>query len=341
MLHTLDVAVRFWGYDVELSFRRNYTMAQIGAEALAVPGVMETESWGVTSIRRLRPDDSESDSITMVAPPAATHMLEPTILEGRWLLPEDENALVINTDVRDMEPDLRLGDSIILRINGRKTSWQIVGLARGILAGPAAYANYPYFAQVMRTVGLAGRVQVATSRHDVAYQTQVSQALEARFKEMGIRVGASQTTGQQRERTASQFNILVVFLLIMAMLLAVVGGLGLMGLMSINVLERRREIGVMRAIGASDGAVLRVVMAEGVVIGLFSWLLGTLVALPIGRLMSDSVGMAILKSPLSYAYSFNGALLWLLLAIGLGALASFLPARHASRLTVREVLAYE
>jgi putative ABC transport system permease protein len=127
----------------------------------------------------------------------------------------------------------------------------------------------------------------------------------------------------------------------MAVLLAVVGGLGLMGTMSINVLERIREIGVIRAIGASDGAVQQIVIVEGVLIGLLSWLMGVVIALPVSMLLSQVVGELILQDALTYTFSVSGALLWLVIVVTLAALASFLPARNASRLTVREVLAYE
>ena len=62
---------------------------------------------------------------------------------------------------------------------------------------------------------------------------------------------------------------------------------------------------------------------------------------PIGKLMSDAIGMAFVDSPLVYEYSTRGALLWLVAALLISGLASFVPARNAARLTVREVLAYE
>ena len=130
-------------------------------------------------------------------------------------------------------------------------------------------------------------------------------------------------------------------MLVMAILLAVVGGLGLMGTMSINVLERTREIGVMRAVGASNGAIFRVVIVEGIVIGLLSWLLGAAIAFPVSKMLSSQVGVQLLGAPLSYSFSTGGTLIWLVVVISLSALASFLPARGATRLTVREVLAYE
>ena len=72
-----------------------------------------------------------------------------------------------------------------------------------------------------------------------------------------------------------------------------------------------------------------------------SWLAGTVLAVPIGMALSDAVGLAILKTPLSFAYSFQGAALWLTLAVVIAALSSLVPARSAAQLTVHEVLAYE
>jgi putative ABC transport system permease protein len=114
-----------------------------------------------------------------------------------------------------------------------------------------------------------------------------------------------------------------------------------MGTMSINVLERTREIGVLRAIGASNAGVVQVFILEGTAIGLFSWLLGGVLALPLTRLIGNAIGLLILGTPLTYTFSTGGWLLWLALVVVLSAVASFLPARRAARLTVREVLAYE
>jgi putative ABC transport system permease protein len=123
--------------------------------------------------------------------------------------------------------------------------------------------------------------------------------------------------------------------------LAIVGGLGLSGTMSINVLERVREIGVMRAVGASDWIVLQVILVEGLVIGLISWFTGSLLAFPLSRILSDQLGLLLLENPLRFSFSIFGLLLWLVVAMVLSFLASYLPARNASRLTVREVLTYE
>jgi len=68
---------------------------------------------------------------------------------------------------------------------------------------------------------------------------------------------------------------------------------------------------------------------------------GWSVLLPIGKLLSDAVGAAFLEAPLNYTFSTKGTLLWLAIVVILAALAGILPAWNASRLSVREVLAYE
>jgi putative ABC transport system permease protein len=120
-----------------------------------------------------------------------------------------------------------------------------------------------------------------------------------------------------------------------------VGSIGLAGTMSMNVMERTREIGVMRAIGASNGILMSMVMVEGVLIGLISWLLGSLLAFPISKLMADSISLALFDAPSNLGFTPTGFLIWLVVVVILSILASVMPARSAARLTIREVLAYE
>jgi ABC-type antimicrobial peptide transport system permease subunit len=86
------------------------------------------------------------------------------------------------------------------------------------------------------------------------------------------------TSGEMPTKRWQQFSNVVYLLLTMAILAAVVGGIGTMSTMSINVVERRREIGVMRAIGASNGNIQSIVIVEGMVIALISWAISVLLS---------------------------------------------------------------
>jgi putative ABC transport system permease protein len=124
-------------------------------------------------------------------------------------------------------------------------------------------------------------------------------------------------------------------------LTAIVGAMGLTGTMSMNVLERTREIGIMRAIGADDRAVMRTVIAEGIFIGTISFGLGIFLSIPFTYLLSTIVSLAVFQTPIDVIFTYTGYAIWLGLVLALSALASLLPARNAARLTIREVLAYE
>jgi putative ABC transport system permease protein len=341
LLLTLEDMFNYVDYDALVGFRRGYRIEQIEEVALQMPGVVAAEAWRFDSGRRIRPDDSESDTIWLRAPRTDSKLVHPTVVEGRWLLAEDENAIVVNTNLLKDEPDVQVGDDLVLEVGGDETTWQVVGIIKGTPPIPMVYVNLSYYSQVVGGVGRAGVVFVQSDQHDMTSQQQMAKALEKRFEEIGFQASWTQTSNSERARAESQFNVLIMFLLIMAVLLAVVGGIGLMGTMSLNVLERTREIGVMRAIGASDGAVLQIVIVEGLIIGLLSCLAGTVVALPLSKALSNVVGESIMQATLSYTYSMEGVGLWLALVLILAALASFWPARNASRVTVRDVLAYE
>ncbi len=338
---TLDQALNYYGFDVAVFFNHPYRTDQIAQEVARAPGVALGEIWGETDLRLLRPDGTESDNILFVAPPIQTQLIHPSVIQGRWLLPEDQGAVVLNTDVIKDNAYIQVGDDIELKIEGKKTTWKVVGIVQSVLIGPWAYTTYPYFAQRLDKVGLASAVYIATDQHDPQSQRQAAIAVKQQFDGAGLRVSSTSLVSDLRSTVILQFNVLIIFLLIMAGVLATVGALGLTGTMGINVLERTREIGVMRAIGASNGAVLSIVIFEGMVIGVLSWLLGVIFSIPLSVLLSDAVGVGFLQTPLDYTFSIPGTLLWFALILVITAIASFVPAQNAMQLTVHDVLLYE
>lgn len=338
---TLDDALQFFDYDVQIIFDRSYRADRIVSQVSNIPGVDEVETWGFGTVRRIRPDGSESDSIIVYAPRADSTMVHPSMVEGRWLQLDDTNQVVINTDVLRNEDDVGVGSRITLDIEGKEHEFEVVGITRGTLTGANIFMNFAGFGRVVKAVDRAQISLVRLDDRSPENQSKMGAVVEESYRGSGFRVQQMATIAQLRMIISTVFNVVIVFLLFMAVLLGFVGGLGLMGTMSINVLERTREIGVMRAIGASDHAVLRIVLVEGVIIGLISWVVGGLLALPASRFLTITVGQTLLQAAPTYIFSTNGAILWLVIVLVLSILASFLPARGASRLTVREVLSYQ
>ncbi len=338
---TLDNMLAYYQYDVAVMFSRPYRVEEVTRTLAQVPGVVDTEGLGYYTTRRVRPDGTNSANIIMFAPKADTRVINPTLVEGRWLQPGDENAVVLDTMALRDDPDIQVGGEVILKIEGKERAWQVVGLAQAANVTPMAFVRYETLSRILGQTGQADYVMVITEHHSGAYQTEMSHIIEDHLAKAGFRVSIVAPAELDKQSIAGIFYIVSALLVIVAIVLAAVGGLGLMGTMSINVLERTREIGVMRAVGAATRTILKIILFEGIFIGAISWLAGTLIALPLSKLISDAVGQLLFGSPLGYAFSIGGTLLWLILVMVLGAVASLLPALNAARLTVREVLAYE
>ena len=337
---TVEAFMRFHQYDVSVELERPYRLSRLEGGALQVPGVVDVEGWSFGGATRLRSDGTESDGMKITAVPVNSTFLDPQISAGRWL-GAGHNEIVINSDVLDKEPDLQVGDQMVLEISDREAEWLIVGVVPTESRGPVIYVKHEDFAYIARTPGQATHLQVKTERHDAAAQQEVEERLMQHLEAQGLAVSSTETTQIMQSNNKLMFTIIVAFLILMALLLAAVGGLGLTTTMSINILERVREIGVLRAIGASNVSVRQIVLVEGVIMGVISWAVGMLLSWPISTFMSEQLGLALIKVPLSFQYSIGAAVVWFFVLQMVAVVASLGPARNAVRLTIREVLAYE
>ena len=340
LFYELDNLLRYFDYDVDADFEDPQNFSVMEKRALEVTGVVSAEAWVITGANRVRADGSESNFVFVQAPPHDSQHISPVIIDGRWLDEGDSNAIVINQDFLRLEPDIKVGDKIVLLIREKEVTFEVVGIAgSGLFEG--AFVNRDYLAQVTGNLGRATRLTVRTEEHDLVFQSQVAKNLEEHLRQVGMPVADTDAIATVSETTEFQFNILVSLLLIMAVVLVIVGGLGLAGTMSLNVIERTREIGVMRAIGAPTRSVLGIVLSEGLVIGLLGWSTSVVVSYPFSLGLTNAVGDAFFGGPIQFSYSLPGALMWLGLVLLISTLASLLPASNASRITVREALAYE
>ena len=146
--------------------------------------------------------------------------------------------------------------------------------------------------------------------------------IDQTFRDRGFKVRQARPGLATLDTVSESLDILVTFLLIMALLTATVGSMGLTGTMGMNVLERTREIGIMRSIGAVDRIISLTVMIEGMVIGLISWALGALLSFPFTVLLSTIVSLAIFETPIELVFTPVGFLIWLGLVLVLSAFAS-------------------
>jgi putative ABC transport system permease protein len=327
--------------DITLDFDQPYRIHEIEQYAFQVPGVKAIEGWQFVGADILDDRDNVLENINILAPPDSK-MIQPLIVEGRWIEPGDRRKLTVCEAVLSVLPGLHAGDTIHLKIEGKEEDWEVVGIFKFVgREGILAYAPFDYVAEINHLPNRSYSYRLVTERHDRPYQDAKSEELDLFFQEKGFNVRQARPGLSTLDTAVESLDILVTFLLIMALLTATVGSMGLTGTMGMNVLERTREIGIMRAIGADDKAIMRTVIAEGVVIGGISFVLAVILSVPFTYGLSMIVSMAVFETPIKVVFTFTGYLIWLALVLVLSAVASVMPARNAARLTIREVLAYE
>ncbi len=333
---------RYFGADVTLDFSRAYRIEEVIGELSRIPGVASVEVWAMTGGDLIRDDGTPPDPLGIIAPPAESELVEPLLIEGRWIVPGDENAVTVNEAVWKTLPDLQVGDTLHLDVAGREDDWTVVGIFQYTGATDlVAYANYDYVADLLKQPYHASSYRIVTDQHSLTYQEHVRSRITAHFRDLGYKVQKVEAGKTLTTSIPRLLGIVTKILLVMALMTALVGSIGLTGTMGMNVMERTREIGVMRAIGAHNAIIFKLVIVEGLIIGLISYVVGALLSLPIGTLLSNVISLAIFNTPAERAFAPQGYVIWLAVVIPLSILASILPARNASRLTIREVLAYE
>ena len=144
----------------------------------------------------------------------------------------------------------------------------------------------------------------------------------------------------QGQQCVNQFSIITNIMFGLSLVMGVVGGIGLMGSLSISVVERTREIGVLRSIGADNATIMWMFVMEGVLQGFLSWLMAVPLAFVVAQPMSRVLGQAILDVDLDFAFNYTAVAIWLVAILSISVLASLVPAHNAARISVRESLAY-
>jgi len=311
--------------------------------------VADAESWLVLS-GKARPADQEESQvidarIRMFGLPVDSEMYQADIRKGRWLSEFDQRAVVITENLAG-EKGWRLGDHITLTdVRDRETDWEIVGITYDPLANSDVFVPLSTLQHEQRQTGRTNTLWLTTYNQDPNATQSAASELGDHFESRSLDITPTGTFGYLTmaeivSQTQSGYSLIFQLLAIMGVIIAVVGGVGLSGVLTLNVLERRREIGVMRSIGASSWRVIRISIGEGVLLGWISWLIALPLSIPAAYLLATRGLSLALNQQLSYQFSLIGAMIWLVLITVLAVIASSFPARSAAKVSVRESLSY-
>lgn len=335
-------------YDVEVLLQSPASPALVG-RIERLRHVRKVETWGFSPAALARPGqvdvvrtypDRGHGSLAIMGPPAATDLIRLPILAGRWLAPGDEDAVVLNHGAAAQAPHVKVGDTLSLSVDGRSTSWKVVGIVEEIGSAGVVYVTNEAFARAVSHEAGARMLRVATDNRTAQSRSETIRTIEKALGDEGVGIQSAVPLAELRTAMGDHILILIQTLMALAVILAIVGVLGLASTMGINVIERTRELGIMKTLGATPERILRMVVAEGTVVGLASSALAVGLSIPISALVDWVVGNLGFLAPLPLVLSGPAIVMWTMLATIGGAVATLVPARRAAGMPIHRALSF-
>ena len=345
---TLDNLFGRRHFDTTIQFGSNQRASRVTALAATVPGVEQSELRLVQSATlfiegQLIKEAGIGTSLQGI--PSNSDFSEPLIVAGRWFTSGENGRAVVLTRQMAEDNHIQVGDTITLDLGELgKDEWQVIGLYDPVFVGgfnqDTIFAPLEALYQTTKKYGQGSVLYVRTTSHEPEFTAAVTKQLKDLYERHGLEVAISETQADSRKTADWQFAIVIWMMLALSVIVALVGGLALMGALSIGVIERTKEIGVLRAVGARSRSILGIFVMEGVLQGLLSWLVAMPISFLVSPLLANALGIAMFGATLDYQYNWSAVGVWLGTVLVISVLASILPARGATRISVRDSLAY-
>jgi putative ABC transport system permease protein len=340
LLYTADTEESLKGFDVIVAFEE-----PIHPESVAFMGMFDlverAETWRVQSAMVIDEEHLQTNPLPLYLVPPDSQVLRPAILEGQWLNAGRSEGVVINQRLQNDHPQLGVGSTLPVQVGEEQLRLPVIGIMKEF-GGPAIYmAEAAYRTLLPATDQLITTGFVALKEPNEQNLAELIRTLESHFKIAGVNVRAIRSAKVASRVIRGHLDVIVATLLVVAVFMLLVSSLGMASAISTNIVERTRELGILRAIGGKPGAIRSILCSESLVIALLGWLTALLLAQPVSRFLSDYFGTALVEYPFDYKGSIEGALLSLVLIVVLAGLATLAPARLAARQSVKEAIAYE
>ncbi len=325
--------------DVTVVFAEAQPIAVVNQALKILPAVAHAEYWPAWRPYLIDSRGVATKQVVLVGVPPASQLFNPELVSGTWLDAANPDGVVVNNGIIGVLPGLEVGDSITLRLDGTEHRFPIVGVIKELTPSTIIYTARD---NVLQAAGLNGEtarsVHVVTREQGEASQLEAATALERLFEDRQVEIQRLSRLDDVKAVMLDHLVIIQAILLMAAAIIVLVGGIGLASTLTVNVLQRTREIGIMSAIGARPRTLATHVWCDGILTSLLSWLVAAALAAPISYVLGVVTGNLFLKSPLAITPSWQAMTVWLVLAIALGSISSFVPAIRAAQLTVRKAI---
>jgi len=289
------------------------------------PAGRVTEGWRIDATY---PDEAHGRFRAIGVPPESPmltyHVLDGTARRG-------PGEVVLNQSAKARFPSAKPGDAIELVVGTARVTLRLAGVVKE-LGGAAAYVDPSVLNPEPsgdRQWDVIAVVPQGTSRN-LATQWAETEGLPL---EVFIDAGEFRVGGTEH------FALLIVLLTLMGLVTGIVGWLGVSSLLGLAVVERRREFGILRTLGAGPRRLIASLLAEAAVMLALGFGAALLLSIPLGAGLGSFLGNMAQQTPVPVMIDVPAAALWLALSLGGGLLASLVPALAGAKSAIRETLA--
>lgn len=329
-------------HDVQVVLTQPMNAEAFGKAFVGVPNIEHTEAWnGGRGLLQTRVAGTDQ-GIGIVSLPPDSKMVALKMVDGRWLQPSLEPEVVLNQAALSSFNVPKIGQRLTVGLGGKDRMLTLVGVAEEIDV-PKIYLTDTFYDQWVNPEHQVNSLMFSAQEKNFKSVVTLKKNIERAIQASDLKVLYVLSQAERTKIIADHLNIILVVFLILAFLVLWVSALGMASATSITVLERTREIGVLRAIGATPERIIQMFVAEGMKASLTGLGLGLILSLPLSRVASSFFGTLMLGegAVLRFAFSFSGLGITVITSILFGYLANRLPARAAVRISTREALAYE
>ncbi len=329
-------------HDVQVVLKNQIPLEQALSPFRSLKNVSRIEVWNGGRGRLQTGRISTTNGIGVVALPYNTDLATWEVIEGRWLRKSDEIEIVMNQLAAETLGDPAVGEYHPIDIKGKLLNAKLVGIVKEFEIAKIYIDKDQYDALVNPNHLVNSLMFVAEDkeyRQIIALKKDIENAIAS--SDLDILYVLSQA--ERADIIFNHLNIILTLIVMLSLLVLIVSALGMASATSINIMERTREVGVLRAIGATPKMIYSLFVSEGMAVSIVSILLGLLLAWPLSIVASAFFGDLILGDgvPLDFAFSPQGFGITLVITLVCGWLASRVPAREAVRISTREALSYE
>ncbi len=329
-------------YDVQIALSNQISKEDALQPFKSLENVKSISTWnggsGAIQTKLL----STNKNVGIVALPYNTELLKPKIIEGRWLGESDEIDVVLNQQAWELYLYATIESQLNLSIGDTLISTKLVGVVEQFDFGKV-YIDMDKYDAIFNPKHLVNTLTFVAKDNKYNKVIALKKEIEKSIISSDLHVLYVMSDAERVKVIYDHLNIILSTIVILSFLVLTVSAVGMASSTGINIGERTREIGVMRAIGATPKKIYSLFVNEGMIISCCSIIIGLILSYPLSQLAAVFFGNLMLgeKAILQYAFSPLGFVITLIVTLLFGWLASRIPAGNVINVTTREALSYE